>query len=161
MGEFAFFLCDKLKSISIPNGITRIEPDTFLGCDLLQHVDIPYTVVSIGKEAFMNCHSLKRLTIPNGVKEIGESAFEGCNKLEKVIIPESVKHIGQNAFNSTLAVGFITDSRYIVRISAFRNMLKGQLKGNYRYRVFGETDCQGLVFRLDNAEPYIMQTHQT
>ena len=63
--------------------------------------------------------------------------------------------------NSTLTVGFITDSRYIVRISAFRNMLKGQLKGNYRFRVFGETDCQGLVFRLDNAEPYIMQTHQT
>lgn len=63
--------------------------------------------------------------------------------------------------NSTLTVGFITDSRYIVRISAFRNMLKGQLKGNNRFRVFGETDCQGLVFRLDNAEPFFIQTHQT
>jgi len=41
LDEWSFFLCDKLRSVSIPNGITRIASGTFFGLNLLRRVDIP------------------------------------------------------------------------------------------------------------------------
>ena len=53
IGEFAFYNCSSLTSVSIPNSIT-----------------------SIGNGAFSYCSSLKSITIPNNVTKIGYRAFD-------------------------------------------------------------------------------------
>ena len=47
-------------------------------------VTIPESVTSIGDNAFLGCGGLKSITIPSGVKNIGEHAFHGCGELDSV-----------------------------------------------------------------------------
>ena len=56
IGDFAFFDCSGLTSVTIPNSVT-----------------------SIGEYAFYECRGLTSVTIPNSVTSIGDDAFYGCN----------------------------------------------------------------------------------
>ena len=51
MGEF-------MKSITIPDGVTRIEDYAFEGCSNLKSITIPSSVRSIGFGAFDGCSNL-------------------------------------------------------------------------------------------------------
>ena len=96
--DYAFWLCESLQSITIPNSVTSIGDGAFKMCKSLQSVTIPNSVTSIGKEAFSSCDSLQSITIPNSVKSIGNSAFCSCKSLQSVTIPNSVTKIGDFAF---------------------------------------------------------------
>lgn len=74
----AFFECNSLKSVIIPNSVTIIEEWAFLGCYSLRSIDIPDSVTKMGVSAFCNCNSLKSITIPNSVTNIEHDAFDGC-----------------------------------------------------------------------------------
>ena len=78
--------------------VTSIESCAFYGCNALTSVTIPNSVTSIGSYAFQGCSGLTSVTIPNSVTSIGYSAFYGCSGLTSVTIPNSVTSIGQSAF---------------------------------------------------------------
>ena len=80
----AFYHCDSLTNVIIPNGVTNIGEDVFADCTSLTSVTIPNGVISIGEDAFYNCTSLTRITIPNSVASIGEDAFYNCTSLTNV-----------------------------------------------------------------------------
>lgn len=121
IGSQAFFSCDELVSVSIPNGVTSIgadafrdlrclssvvipnsvtaiEPNTFSGCSNLISVEIPNSVTSIGEWAFSRCDSLTSVNIPCGVTRIEDYVFYSCENLTNVAIPDSVTCIGEAAF---------------------------------------------------------------
>lgn len=102
--EKAFYLCDKITGVFIPQGVTAIENRTFLGCSSLAGVSIPDSVKTIGDYAFSNCNSLEQIYIPDGVTTIGEGVFYGCVELKKAYIPASVTHIGESAFGACSAL---------------------------------------------------------
>ena len=64
--------------------MTSIGHDAFYGCDKLASVTIPNNVTSIGSKAFGDCGKLESVTIPNSVTSIEKSAFENCKNLKKV-----------------------------------------------------------------------------
>lgn len=79
--EKAFYKCESLTEVTLPDTLTGIGKRAFLGCDSLTRLDIPDGVSTIGEEAFYGCASLSKLTIPASVTEIGQYAFRDCGKL--------------------------------------------------------------------------------
>lgn len=76
IGRYAFS-GSGLQSITIPDGVTEIKEGTFECCHSLKSVELPNSITKIdGWGAFGNCHLLKELEIPDGVTSINSSAFE-------------------------------------------------------------------------------------
>lgn len=98
IGSDAFYDCDRLTSITIPNSVKLIGWDAFSGCSKLTSVTIGSSVTSIGHDAFFNCRRLTSITIPDSVNSIGDGAFGGCENLTSVTIGKSVNSIGSQAF---------------------------------------------------------------
>lgn len=83
IGDRAFYNCNLLTSITIPDSVTDIGVMAFYNCSSLTDISIPYSVFNIGASAFMNCSSLTSVNIA-GFKFIGTHAFYGCTSLEAV-----------------------------------------------------------------------------
>ena len=113
IGEWAFYDCSGLTSVTIPGSVTNIGERAFAGCNGLTSVTIPSSVTSIGYCAFYGCSGLTSVTIQNGVTSIGERAFQGCRDLTSVTIPNSVTSIGGSAFYGCSGLTSVTVKREI------------------------------------------------
>ena len=99
IGDYAFFRCSGLTSLTLPSGVTEIGDYAFFRCSGLTSLTIPSGVTEIGGNAFYCCSGLTSLTIPSGVTKIGDSAFDFCSGLTSLTIPSSVTWIGDYAFD--------------------------------------------------------------
>ena len=75
IGIYAFFRCESLTSIKIPNSVTNI-----------------------GDSAFDNCSSLTSINIQNSVTYIGYKAFHYCNNLPFKIKSDIIQRFGKEVF---------------------------------------------------------------
>ncbi len=101
IGNYAFYYCRELTSVTISNSVTSIGNSAFSGCVGLTSLIIPNSVTSIGKEAFSYCEGLTSLTTGNSVESFGTRAFYDCSGLTLFTIPNSVTSIGGSAFYGT------------------------------------------------------------
>lgn len=112
----AFYQCEYIKSITIPNSVQNIGNGVFFGCSQLERINIPYGIKSIGDATFKKCENLKYIEIPNSVTSIGTGAFEGCLSIESIIIPNSVVQLGEGAFQLCISLKNIKISDSITSI---------------------------------------------
>ena len=99
IGNYAFWDCYGLTSVTIPNSVTSIGDYVFSYCTGLTSITIPNSVTSIGDGAFSGCSGLTSITIPNSVTSIGDYVFSYCTGLTSITIPNSVTSIGDNVLN--------------------------------------------------------------
>ncbi|MBR4032822.1 MAG: leucine-rich repeat domain-containing protein [Clostridia bacterium] len=123
IGGHAFWGCDLLTSITIPNGVISIGNAVFVDCKNLTSVVFEENsqLTSIGCFAFDGCSSLKSITIPDGVTIIDLQVFKDCSSLTSITIPDSVTHIGKEAFYNCYSLTSITipDSVEVINDYAF------------------------------------------
>lgn len=98
IGQYAFYGCSKISSITLPDSTTSIGNRAFQYCSGLTSITIPDGVTTIGQSTFYGCYSLTSVTIPNSVTSIDVGAFQQCTGLKSISIPNSVTSIGGNAF---------------------------------------------------------------
>ena len=77
IGKEAFYYCQNLTSVTIPNSIVFIASSAF-SMSGLASVIIPNSVTSIGVCAFANCTKLTSVSLPNSITSIEQGAFSGC-----------------------------------------------------------------------------------
>lgn len=97
IGQYAFFECDKIKSLTIDGQSTQMELGAFYRCRQLKKVVLPEKLKKISDYCFSACSALTDIKIPNSVEEIGEYAFSGC-PFGEIKLPSSLKIIKDNAF---------------------------------------------------------------
>ncbi len=87
------------SGLSLPDGVTSIGYDTFLGCSNLESISLPAGLSSIGDYAFYNCGSLASISLPEELTSIGDYAFYNCGSLASISLPEELTSIGNFAFS--------------------------------------------------------------
>lgn len=101
IGENAFWDCDSLIYIKLPDGAAEIREGAFENCSSLTDVEFGSGLTYIGKLSFSSCPALKSITIPESVTEIYERAFSSCSNLSEIILPDGAIDIGESAFAGT------------------------------------------------------------
>lgn len=99
IGASAFYGCANLKSVTLPESLTKIASFAFMSSGL-ETINIPSSVEKIGNYAFSKCHALKTVNIaPGHAIEIGNEAFFYCTSLTHVTLPDTITKIGSHAFS--------------------------------------------------------------
>lgn len=114
----AFDGCHGLEKISIPESVRKIEGRTFEGCENLADVTLPSSLESIDYEAFYCCVSLKDIELPKSLNYIGSQAFYGCTKLLSIVIPENVTKIGSAIFQDCYSLKDVELPESLVEIES-------------------------------------------
>ena len=141
IGDYAFYNCSSLTSVTIPNSMTSIGDKAFYACNSLISITIPQSVTSISNDAFRGCgitsvvwnakncvnggefgSQVESFVFGNEVESIPASCCSGMSKLTAINIPNSVTSIGDHAFSGCTSLTSITIPNSVTSIgnSAFR-----------------------------------------
>ncbi len=115
IGESAFFACQSMQSVTIPEGVTEIGDYAFADCRALSHVTLPSTLQKLGIYSFREC-GLTEVTIPANVSSIGEQALTRNQKMTWIYVDEN-----NQFFTSQDGVLFSKDMTKLVTYPAGRS----------------------------------------
>ncbi len=122
LGNYAFFECESLREVVLPEGLTTVGARAFYLCTALWSVKLPDSLKTIREAAFHGCSALKEITFGTGLTKIGANAFYGCVSLTSVTLPSALKSLPASCFADcislkTVKLGGVTS----VGAQAFRN----------------------------------------
>ena len=117
IGDYAFYQCDALESIVLPDSMVSMGTNPFLDCESLKNIRVspeqPVFAVIDGvlfnkAEKSLICYPAGKqeeaYEVPQGIQQIGDSAFWHCASLTSIKLPDSVTSIGDGAFSSCSAL---------------------------------------------------------
>lgn len=158
IGNNAFYYCDKLVSVDIPEGIESIGDGAFHECYSLETVKIPNSVRNIGRIAFAHCRKMESFNIPSSITTIREGTFSNCFSITSIQIPDNITSIESEAFYNCKALKTITIGKNVKEIGegAFCKLLRSNVGGDPE-----EIDSYVTEeMRLSSIESYIREPFQ-
>ena len=118
IGEYAFYGCEALEGIVIPDKTYLIENDAFENCSALKSLKCGTGLRTVEYNAFRNCDALTEVALQEGVTTIGNNAFYDCDGLETIAIPNSVTSIGTSLLSGCEKLKNVTLGTGITQIPA-------------------------------------------
>lgn len=143
IGNYAFYNCINLTSVSIPSTVTTIRPDVFENCTSLTSVTIPSSVTSIGYYAFLN----------SGLTDI----YVSWTTAEA--IPTWNTMTASQADSITLHVPCGSAEYYLAKAGWKTYKIRGGCNTTYTLTVASDNNAYGLV-QMDNGTPAASITEQ-
>ena len=126
IGDRAFENRTDLRTVMIPDSVTRINGNAFYGCSNLANVTLSKNLESMGSSAFGNCDGLTQIEIPKSLESCDISygsygPFRDCDKLKKVKFEEGTTVIATMLFHHCTGIEEIEipDTVTIIKDSAF------------------------------------------
>ena len=126
IGDSAFENRTDLRTVMIPDSVTRINGNAFYGCSNLANVTLSKNLESMGSSAFGNCDGLTQIEIPKSLESCDISygsygPFRDCDKLKKVKFEEGTTVIATMLFHHCTGIEEIEipDTVTIIKDSAF------------------------------------------
>lgn len=93
-----------MEEFDVPEGITKIENNTFLDATSMKRLTLPESLLTIGNLAFQRMTSLTELVIPKNVTSIGNTAFSGTSGLTRLtVLAEVPPVVSATTFNNVSA----------------------------------------------------------
>ena len=118
---------DRLVSLILPNGLTKISDKTFYGCTSLSSLTLPASVSSIGSFAFTGTNALSFILTGSGVLsvdetgkilKIGNTLIAWPSASGQAVVPEGIISIGENAFMGNTKITGLSISSSVNNIPA-------------------------------------------
>ena len=139
IGRSAFQGCYNLDGLPSMNSLERIESGAFYNCSKLSSIDLPNSLTYIGYYAFQNCQNMETITIPESVTTIYSSTFAGCNKLKTIHLSPQTTSIDGSSYNGAFrSCSSLTEFRlppYLQSIGDYTFQDCYNLKEIYAYMV--------------------------
>ena len=110
-----FYSDGKPRVIYFPEGMKKIFDDSYHDCLSLRKVVIPNSVTVMGSQLFIGCKNLKEVKLSENLVEIYSSTFENTG-IQRIIIPESVKEIGNRAFGNCESLSVVVIQSDVINI---------------------------------------------
>ena len=119
IASYAFYGCDLIKNLNLPNSVEKINSYAFYGLSTLETLNLETLIGDkssnlsyIGRYAFSNNTKLETVVIPQSLKYISNNAFYACSMLEQVEFDNNglLESIGDEAFMNCTNLRSITTS---------------------------------------------------
>lgn len=123
LGQYAFYGCKGLSSITFPKGMTWLYDFAFNYCYGLNTIILPSSINDVDTYVFAHCYALRTVVIPKGLTVAASYFFQYAYKLDNVTIPNSLKYISSYMFRYCYGLTRIVlpDSVTIIYSYGFNN----------------------------------------
>ncbi|MDU5508394.1 leucine-rich repeat protein, partial [Finegoldia magna] len=118
-----------IESVEIPEGYTYIGQDAFEENSNIKSVNLPNSITKISDYAFAHL-SLKTIKLPDNLEFLGDQVFFD-NQIEgKLILPKNLINLGERAFksNQITELEFYCEKLEIIKEEAFQDNKIKQVK---------------------------------
>ena len=134
IGEWAFYTCSSLTSITLPNSVTSIGEYAFYQCSSLTSITLPNSIKSIGTDAFLECYGITKtnylgdiegwctIYFSNGsANPMGQSHNLYFNDILQtdIVIPDNISCINKDAFFRDTCLVSVTIGNGVTTIGGF------------------------------------------
>lgn len=163
IGYGAFYHCDVLQNVVLPNTVMCVEPKAFAQTMWVRNfletdststesdflitggvlaayrgntaeVTVPEGVRVIAGEVFQDHTEIEKVSLPDSLTVVGEGAFEGCSSLSQVVFGKNVEEIKDRAFlGNVMSKVSVPPSVSKIGLQAFGNALIAYEGGEAEY----------------------------
>lgn len=139
----------EICKIVVQQGVTTIGDYAFYGCENVTSVTLPDTVTQIGKLAFYGCKDLRTLTVPDSVLTVEDYAFAKAG-LQSIVFRGSAPVLGAGIF-----AGLNAEVRYPAEAAGWTEEVRQSYTGSVNWLGVGAAALAAEESELQLEDPVL------
>lgn len=162
IGRHAFYECQKLADLTLPDRLTSIGESAFYRCNALTSIRIPDNVATIATKVFQECSGLVTVVLPKNLENIKDLAFNNCSALANFVYAGSAlpaPTVSRNAYSVSSRLKYLFLPNYTSTITGTSLNWAGKTWKNIHYNANSGTDMSAIdaLTNINNYQNHITQ----